>query len=145
MEGNMKRLLISLMVLGFVTITTAQQAPKVSPVVKATATATGQKLQYPQTDKPEIESVLVEMAPGGESGRHMHPVPTYVYVVEGTLTVEMDHGSPREYAAGSGFLESVNAWHNGKNLGQAPVKFLVVFVSEEGKKNLIRAEGQPKP
>ena len=140
----MKKLLISFIMLGFVTSTTAQQAPKVSPVVKATATASGQKLQYPQTDKPEIESVLIEIAPGGESGRHMHPVPTYVYVVEGTLTVEMDDGSPREYAAGSGFLESVNTWHNGKNLGQAPVKVLVVFVSEEGKKNFIRAEGQRK-
>ena len=139
----MKNLLISFIILGFVTITAAQQAPKVSPVVKATATASGQKLQYPQTDKPEIESVLIEIAPGGETGRHMHPVPTYGYVMEGTLTVEMDHGSPREYAAGSGFLESVNIWHNGKNLGQAPVKVLVVFVSEEGKKNLIRAEGQP--
>jgi len=140
----MKKLLISFIILGFVTITTAQQAPKVSPVVKATATATGQKLQYPQTDKPEIESVLIEIAPGGESGRHMHPVPTYVYVLEGTLTVDMDNESPREYAAGSGFLESLNTWHNGKNLGQAPVKVLVVFVSEEGKKNFIRAEGQPK-
>ena len=140
----MKKLLIGFIILGFVTITTAQQAPKVSPVVKATSTASGQKLQYPQTDKPEIESVLIEIAPGGESGRHMHPVPTYVYVVEGTLTVEMDDGSPREYAAGSGFLESVNTWHNGKNIGQAPVKVLVVFVSEEGKKNFIRAEGQPK-
>ena len=141
----MKKLLISFIILGFVTITTAQQAPKVSPVVKATATASGQKLQYPQTDRPEIESVLIEIAPGGESGRHMHPVPTYGYVVGGTLTVELDDGTAREYAAGSGFLESVNTWHNGKNLGQAPVKVLVVFVSEEGKKNLIRADGQPKP
>ena len=141
----MKKLLISFIMLGFVTITTAQQAPKVSPVVKATATASGQKLQYPQTDRPEIESVLIEIAPGGESGRHMHPVLTYGYVVEGKLTVEMDDSSAREYAAGSGFLESVNTWHNGKNLGQAPVKVLVVFVSEEGKKNFIRAEGQPKP
>jgi Cupin domain len=71
----------------------------------------------------------------------MHPVPTYGYVVEGTLTVEMDDGSPREYAAGSGFLESVNTWHNGKNLGQAPVKVLVVFVSEEGKKNFYSCRG----
>ncbi|MEP6602311.1 MAG: cupin domain-containing protein [Nitrospirota bacterium] len=140
----MKKILISFVMLGLVTSTTAQQAPKVSPVVKATVTATGQKLQYPQTDKPEIESVLIEIAPGGESGRHMHPVTTYVYVLEGTLTVEMDQESPREYAAGSGFLESVNTWHNGKNLGKAPVKVLVVFVSEEGKKNFIRAEGQPK-
>ena len=60
----MKKLLVSFIILGFVASTSAQQAPKVSPVVKATATATGQKLQYPQTDKPEIESVLIEIAPG---------------------------------------------------------------------------------
>ena len=42
----MKKLLISFLLLGFVTLTTAQPAPKVSPVVKATASATGQKLQY---------------------------------------------------------------------------------------------------
>ena len=140
----MKKLLITFIMLGFVTLTNAQEGLKVSPVVKATATASGQKLQDPQTDKPEIDSVIIEIAPGGETGLHMHPVPAYVYVVEGTVTVEMDHGSPREYAAGSGFVESVNSWHNGKNLGQAPVKVLVVFVSEEGKKNLIRPEGQPK-
>lgn len=142
----MKRVLIVFMFVG-VSLGTgaiAQQAPKVTPVNKVTVTATGQKLEYPKTGKPEIESVLIEIAPGGESGRHMHPVPTYVYVLDGTLTVEMDDGSHREYSAGTGFLESLNTWHNGKNRGQQPVKLLVVFITEEGQKNLIRAEAQPK-
>ena len=59
-----------------------------------TATASGQNLQYLQTGKPEVDSVVI--APGGETGPHMYPVPAYVYVVEGTVTVDMDHGSPRE-------------------------------------------------
>jgi quercetin dioxygenase-like cupin family protein len=145
MEVTMKKLLILFMILGTNTIAVAQEAVKITPVAKATDTATGQKLQYPKTEKPEINSVLVEIVPGAESGRHMHPVPTFVYVIEGTLTVEMDDAAPRTYSAGSGFLESMNTWHNGKNRGQGPVKFLVVFVSEEGQKNLIRPDGQPKP
>lgn len=39
---------------------------------------------------------------------------------------------------GTGFLDVVKTWHNGINLGSIPVKFLVVFVSEEGKTNLNR-------
>ena len=68
----MKTLLITFIMLGSATLTNAQQGLKVSPVVKATATASGQNLQYPQTDKPEIDSVLIEIAPGGETGLHMH-------------------------------------------------------------------------
>ena len=87
-----------------------------------------------------MASVLIDIQPGKESGRHMHPVPTYVHVLEGTLTVEFEDGSRQTFQAGSGFLEVVNAWHNGKNLGDVPLKFLVVFAGEEGKPNLIRPE-----
>jgi len=59
----MKKLLITFIMLGFVTLTNAQEGLKVSPVVKATATASGQKLQYPQTDKPEIDSVIIRLRP----------------------------------------------------------------------------------
>src|SRR5437870_1062314 len=125
----MKRMLIIPILLGFTAISIgagAQQAPKITPVAKLNTTATGQKLEYPTTNKAEIESLLVEIAPGGESVRHMHPVPTYLYILEGTLTVEMDDGSRREYQAGTGFLESMNMWHKGKNSGQSSVKILVL-------------------
>jgi quercetin dioxygenase-like cupin family protein len=87
-----------------------------------------------------MTSVLIEMQPGKESGRHIHPVPTYVHVLEGTLTVEFEDGSRQAFKAGSGFLEVVNTWHNGKNLGEVPLRFLVVFAGEEGNPNLIRPE-----
>ena len=70
----------------------------------------------------------------------MHPVPTYVHVLEGTLTVEFEDGSRQTFKAGSGFLEVVNTWHNGKNLGEVPLRFLIVFAGEEGQPNLIRPE-----
>jgi quercetin dioxygenase-like cupin family protein len=117
-----------------------QQGFKATPVLNASTTIGGQKLAFPQTDKPAIASLLVEIAPGGETGRHMHPVPTYVHVLEGTVTVEMEDKSIHEFQAGTAFLEVLNTWHNGKNLGKAPLKFLVVFATEEGKVNLVRPE-----
>ena len=75
-----------------------------------------------------------------EYGRHMHPVPTYVHVLEGILTVEVEDGSRQTFKAGNGFLEIVNTWHNVKNLEEVPLRFLVVFAGEEGKPNLIQPE-----
>jgi quercetin dioxygenase-like cupin family protein len=117
-----------------------QHAFKSTAVLKSSTTISEQKIEYPETDKPEISSLLVEVGPGGETGRHMHPVPTYVHVLEGTLTVEMDDGTRFEFPAGKAFLEAVNTWHNGKNLGKTPLKFLVVFSGAEGESTLIRSE-----
>jgi quercetin dioxygenase-like cupin family protein len=139
----MKRIVISLVIFSSISINPpvfGQQGFKADPVVKGSTTLGGQKIEYPKTDKPEISALHVEIEPGGETGRHMHPVPTFVYVLEGVLTVETDDGSRHEFQAGKGFLEVTNTWHNGKNMGKSPLKFLVVFSGEEGKPNLIRPE-----
>ena len=139
----MKTAIALLLILLFVQTTVsvfAEQDVTSTAVMKGSTTISGQKIEYPKTDKAEMASVLIEIQPGKESGRHMHPVPTYVHILEGTLTVEFEDGSRQAFKAGSGFLEVVNAWHNGKNLGEVPVKFLVVFAGEEGQPNLIRPE-----
>ena len=117
----------------------AEENYSVAPVLKSFTTITGQTIQYP-AGKPEISSVLIELPPGKESGRHTHPVPTYVHILTGTLTVEFDDGVRQTFDAGQGFLEAVNTWHNGKNPGQTPVTFLVIFAGEQGKPNMIRPD-----
>ncbi len=112
----------------------------VTAVMKSSTTISGQKIEYPKTDKAEMASVLVEIQPEKENGRHMHAVPTYVHVLEGTMTVEFEDGLRQTFKAGTGFLEVVNTVHSAKNLGDVPLKLLVVFVGEEGKPNLIRPE-----
>jgi quercetin dioxygenase-like cupin family protein len=92
-----------------------------------------------------MTSVLVEIQPGKENGRHMHAVPTYVHVLEGTMTVEFEDGARQTFNAGSGFLEVVNTVHSAKNLGEVPLRLLVVFVGEEGKPNLIRPAKHQAP
>jgi quercetin dioxygenase-like cupin family protein len=133
-------LLIMVFVLTTVSVRGEQQDVKVTAVMKGSTTIGGKQIEYPKTDKAEMASVLIEIQPGKESGRHMHPVPTYVHVLEGTLTVEFEDGSRQAFPAGSGFLEVVNTWHNGKNLGDVPLRFLIVFAGEQGKPNLIRPE-----
>ena len=139
----MKTAIALLLILLFVQTTVsvfAEQDVTSTAVMKGSTTISGQKIEYPKTDKAEMASVLIEIQPGKESGRHMHPVPTYVHILEGTLTVEFEDGSRQAFKAGSGFLEAVNTWHNVKNLGEAPLRCLVVFAGEEGKPNLIRPE-----
>ena len=125
-------LLIMVFVQTTVSVRAEQQDVKVTAVMKGSKTIGGKQIEYPKTDKAEMASVLIEIQPGKESGRHMHPVPTYVHVLEGTLTVEFEDGSRQTFKAGSGFLEVVNTWHNGKNLGEVPLRFLIVFAGEEG-------------
>jgi quercetin dioxygenase-like cupin family protein len=110
-----------------------------TPLVQSTTTLHGVPIAYPKPDKPDITALLVEIGPGGESGRHMHPNPTFVYVLEGTLEVEME-GKSHSFKAGDAFLEVVNTWHNGKNNGSMPTKILVVFSGAAGEPNLVRPE-----
>lgn len=112
---------------------------KTTPVLKGTQTASNLKLEYPKTGKAEVVSVIGELEPGGRTARHQHPVPVFVYVLEGTLTVQADGGQPRDYRPGQAYIEDVNHWHQAFNKTSAPVKILVVFMGEEGKPTTINA------
>jgi quercetin dioxygenase-like cupin family protein len=138
----MRKAISALSILVFVQAASllAEQDATVREVMKGSRTIAGQSIEYPKTDKAEIASVKIEIQPGKESGRHMHPFPTYVHVLEGTLTVEFEDGSRQSFNADSGFLEAVNTWHNVKNLEEAPLRFLAVMAGEEGKTNFIRPE-----
>jgi len=111
-----------------------------TPVLKGSQTASGIKLQYPPADKAEIVSVIGMLEPGGRTALHQHPVPVFVYVLEGTLTVKAEGGEPRVYSVGQAFLEDVNHWHQAYNETDKPTKILVVFVGEEGKPTTVAAK-----
>ena len=42
------------------------------------------------------------------------------------------------FQAGQGFAEVTHTWHNGRNLGDKPARFLIVFSGQKGIPNLIR-------
>ena len=113
---------------------------KITPVLKSSQTANNMPVEYPKTGKAEIVSVIGQLETGGRTTLHQHPVPVFVYVLEGTLTVQAQGGEPREYKAGQAYIEDVNHWHQAFNKGGTPVKILVVFAGEQGKPTSINAK-----
>ena len=109
-----------------------------TPILQSSVTNAGGRITYPATDSAEITALRVGIGPGGETGRHMHLYPAFVYVLEGAIEVEIEGGGSHSYKAGDSFVEAINAWHNGRNRGSTPAKLLVVFAGVRGKPNLVR-------
>ena len=110
---------------------------KITQILETTTTAAGQPIRFPQGDN-QVTALIAELAPGGQVGRHVHPVPLFSYILEGVLTVEVEGQPTRTFRAGEGFVDVVNLWHNGRNLGDRPVRFLVVFAGQAGTPTAIR-------
>jgi quercetin dioxygenase-like cupin family protein len=109
------------------------------PVLKSGLTADGDPLALPG-GTPEIVSVIGTLESGGRTARHQHPVPVYVYVLEGELEVQTEGKDVRHYSAGEAFLESINRWHQAFNNSGSPTKILVVFIGEAGKPTTVAAQ-----
>ena len=133
--------ILALAVLSLLATSAAAQVKfSATPVLQSGTTAGGTAIAYPKTDSAEVTALVLDIGPGGETGRHMHPYPTFVYVLDGAIDVEMDGGMVHTYRAGDSFLEVLNTWHNGKNKGTTPAKVLVVFAGVHAKPNLVRPQ-----
>ena len=78
--------------------------------------------------------------PGFVGGRHFHPGPVFVYVLEGELTVETE-GKTETYGAGQLYPEQLNTVMQGKNLSTSDDLELLVFqVGDIGKPMMLKAE-----
>lgn len=108
------------------------------PLIKTSVTRDGEPIVYP-TGKPEIISVIGTLAKGGRTALHEHPVPVYVYVMEGEIELKSEGGEPHRYKAGDAFIEAQNRKHQAFNMADGPSKLLVVFVGEEGKPTTVAA------
>lgn len=100
---------------------------KVTPFIKTTETWNHQPLAYP-LGKAEVTELLVEIVPGGETGWHLHPVPSFGMVLQGELGVMLKDGEVKHLKAGDALAETINTLHNGKT----PVKIAVFCAGAEG-------------
>jgi quercetin dioxygenase-like cupin family protein len=94
-------------------------------------TIADERLEYPSTPEPVISSNVLSLTIGETSQWMTHPVPAYLYVLEGTLTVEFEDGRQYEFQEGRAFLQCRTMWHRGRNFGSKPVKFLAVFMGSK--------------
>ena len=73
-------------------------------------------------------------------GKHMHPGPVLVYVLEGELTVKLADKT-KTFKAGELYAEDINAAMVGKNLSAtADLEMLVFQVGDIGKPMMIKVE-----
>lgn len=80
---------------------------------------------------------IVEIEPGGQTGRQRHMVPSYIYVLEGVLTTNSEGGpvgvaGVQYHTAGQSYMDAVTVWHNHSNNGQTPVKYLLLLIGTPG-------------
>jgi quercetin dioxygenase-like cupin family protein len=104
----------------------------VTPVSKDDTTDAGEPITYPVGGSPEVSSAILTVPPGGKTEWMTHPVPGYVYVLQGTLTVEFEDGHRLTFHSGEGFLQARTKWHRGINQGAEPLRFLAVFFGAKG-------------
>jgi len=118
----MKRILLLLFLL---TMPLAAQQAKVTPLLSKDLTGIPGK---------EGTMITVEFAPGEVDAIHRHNAHVFVYVLEGTVVMQVKGGKELTLRPGDTFYESPQDIHVvGRNASKTePAKFLVFFVRDKG-------------
>jgi hypothetical protein len=90
-----------------------------------------------------VTGTTVVLEPGGRTGRQQYVVPTYVYVVDGTLVTDYEAGpagikGAQYHAAGQSFMDNGGWWHNYFNRSTKPVTVLLVHIGYPGRPDPIQ-------
>ncbi|MCK9509729.1 MAG: cupin domain-containing protein [Pigmentiphaga sp.] len=101
------------------------------PLMQTSTTWAGQPLAYPQ-GQAEISAMEITLAPGAETGWHSHPVASYAYVLEGELEITLEDGRQHRAHRGQALAEVVGLAHNGRNVGEGPVRLIVFYTATPG-------------
>ena len=102
-------------------------------ILKTDTTSIGQKIVYPDFKNDEVSIVKVILPPGKSTGWHKHVFPVFAYVLQGTLTVEVENRKTKQFPVNSSFSEVLNTLHNGVNNGNEDVILIAFFMGEKGK------------
>jgi quercetin dioxygenase-like cupin family protein len=81
----------------------------------------------------EAVTAVAEIPDGATSGRHTHPGEEIGYVLEGTMSVEIDGKPPMTMKAGQAFSVPAGLVHNAKHAGKGTSRVLVTYIIEKGK------------
>jgi len=107
------------------TRTAMAQAAQVTPLLSK---------DLPESPGKEVLMITVKKAPGGADPIHRHNVHGFIYVLEGSLVMQVEGGKEVTLTPGQTFYESPSDVHTvGRNASSTkPVKFLVVLVKDKG-------------
>jgi quercetin dioxygenase-like cupin family protein len=117
---------------------TAQSAPSLShagdrPAPEATVRSLMSK-DLAGDPARELSMITVEYPPGSVDPVHTHQAQAMVYVLEGSIVMQVKGGEPVTLTPGQTFYEGPDDVHIvGRNASQtAPARFVVFFVKDKG-------------
>ena len=122
----------------------SSQSVKVTQLLKTTTSWNGAPIKYPQ-GQAEVTSLMIEIAPGGETHWHEHPVPSFGVLLEGTLEVSLADGRKKLLKSGEALAEVIATAHNGRNVGTTPLKLIVFYAGAVDKQPLSRPRPDARP
>jgi quercetin dioxygenase-like cupin family protein len=82
----------------------------------------------------EVLMITVDYAPGGADPIHRHDAHAFVYVLEGSIVMQVEGGKEVTLKPGDTFYEGPDDLHTvGRNASKTqPAKFVVVLVKKQG-------------
>ena len=125
-KSAIKRTTISLLLLCLMTSTVAAQQPNVVTTL----------MSKDLKDNPgkEVVMITVEYPPGGSDPVHRHHAQAFVYVLEGSVVMQLKGGKEVTLTPGQTFYEAHDDVHVvGRNASTTrPAKMLVILVKDKG-------------
>src|SRR5712671_4819422 len=132
-KATMMTKLVPMVLLCLMSVTAMAQEPKVTSLMSK---------DLPENPGKEALMITVEHAPGGSSAIHRHNAHAFVYVLEGSVVMQLKGGQPVTLTPGQSFYEGPNDVHvvdrNASATQQA--KFLVVLIKDKGAPALVPAQ-----
>ena len=101
-EATMTIRLVALVLLCLMTGTAVAQEPKVTSFMSK---------DLPETPGREALMITVEHAPGGSSASHRHNAHAFVYVLEGSVVMQLKGGQQVTLTPGQSFYEGPDDVH----------------------------------
>jgi len=127
------RKILSIAGLILMTSTLMAQQPTASHLPRASVTPLTSK-DLPDFPGKEVLMITVEYPPGSSDPIHRHNAHAFVYVLEGSIIMQVKDGKEVTLTAGQTFYEGPNDVHVvGRNASSTkPAKFVVFFIKDKG-------------
>lgn len=101
-------------------------------LLETSVTNTGAPIAYPATDAPQITVAIVEIPVGASTPVHLHPNLMVAYLLQGTLEVTAEDGTVNVYKEGDALVEALDQNHQGRTIGDTPVRVLITVMGVAG-------------
>jgi quercetin dioxygenase-like cupin family protein len=116
------------------------QQPAAKPAPQAAVTALTSK-DLPEFPGKEVLMITVDYPPGSVDPIHRHNAHAFIYVLEGSIVMQVKGGQEVTLTPGQTFYEGPGDVHTvGRNASTTkPAKFVVFFVKDKGAPLLVPA------